>query len=47
MELETAAGSVDVADLLHACKLQLSLYVFLHTVSIHTIHTSQQSLVKS
>ena len=32
MELETAAGSVDVADLLHACKL--SLYVFFRTVSI-------------
>ena len=32
-ELETAAGNVDVADLLHACKL--SLYVLIRTVSIH------------
>ena len=39
-ELETAAGSVDVADLLHACKLQLSLYAFLRIYT--TIHTSQQ-----
>ena len=35
-ELETAAGSVDVADLLHACKLQLSLHVRVPPYHIYT-----------